>query len=66
MNFIDGKWYCVGWKDDDDNTVWDVLIRYDGDGSFSGEDGDPIDSLFDPTLQCRVAIDAADVYQLQI
>lgn len=60
-----GEWYCVGWKLDDGSMQWDQFVRYEGEGCFSGDDGEEIESLFDPITQARVAPDAADAYALQ-
>lgn len=60
-----GKWYAVGWKREGGEMQWDQLIRYEGDGCFSNDDGEEIESLFDPVLQTRVAVDAADAYAQQ-
>ena len=62
--FVEGKWYAVGWKMDDGSTRWDQIIKYEGDGCFSDEDGE-VESLYDPILQMRVAVDAADAYAQQ-
>lgn len=64
-NFVEGKWYVVGWKREDGTMQWDQFIQYHGEGCFTGDDGEEVDSLFDPILQCRVAVDAADAYQQQ-
>lgn len=62
--FLEGKWYAVGWQMDDGSTSWDQIVRYDGEGCWSDENGE-IESLYDPILQTRVAMDAADVYAQQ-
>ena len=63
--FIEGKWYAVGWKMDDGSTQWDQIIKYEGDGCFS-DDGGEVESLYDPVLQMRVAVNAADAYAVQL
>lgn len=63
--FEEGKWYCVGWDNDDGSTMWDAMIRYEGYGTFTGDDGNIVNGLYDPILQCLVAVNAADHYQLQ-
>lgn len=65
MEFIEGKWYCVGWEQDDGSMQWDQFIKYEGDGCFSGDDGEPVDRLYDCSLQCYVGVTGADAYQLQ-
>ena len=63
--FVEGKWYCVGWEANDGSMQWDQFIKYEGDGCFTGDDGEEVESLFDPILQCRVAVDGADAYAVQ-
>ncbi|MDE2104343.1 MAG: hypothetical protein KGL39_44305 [Patescibacteria group bacterium] len=66
MTFETGRWYCVGWTRDDGSISWNEFIRYDGDGCFSDESGDPVEYLRDPNLDMmRVAPTAADHYALQ-
>ena len=62
--FVEGKWYAVGWKMDDGQIRWDQIIKYEGDDCWSDEDGE-VESLYDPILQTRVAVDAADAYARQ-
>ena len=66
MIFTPGKWYVVGWQRDDGSMQWDQFIQYQGEGYFNDDDGNEVESLFDPNLQMRVAVDAADAYQEQV
>ena len=65
MEFIEGKWYAVGWKQDDGRMDYQQIIRYEGDGCWSDDDGEEVTSLFDPILQLRIGVDGADDYALQ-
>ena len=44
---------------------WDQILFYNGDGLWSDESGNVVESLYDPVLQMHVAMDAADAYQAQ-
>ena len=53
-------WYVVAWGEKDE---WDFGIFVQViDGEFYDEDGEALESIFDPVLQCRIAPDAADAY----
>ena len=65
MNFIVGKWYCVGWDQPDGTIQWEEFVRYEGEGCFSNEQGEPVNSTFNPETQLTVAITSADHYMPQ-
>jgi hypothetical protein len=65
VQFAQGAWYCVGFEDFTGEMRYGELIRYDGDGCFSDDSGEPIDSLYDPLIQMYVAMDSADEYVRQ-
>ena len=66
MKFIEGKWYCIGWQREDGSMQWDQFLKYEGDGCFTDDDGNEVESLYDPILQCRIGVTGADAYQLQV
>ncbi len=67
--FIPGKWYCIGFElysmVDEPRMDWGQIIRYDGDGQWSDDNGEPVESLYDPELRMYVSMDAADAYACQ-
>jgi hypothetical protein len=66
---IAGKWYCIGFElfsnQDVPRMDWGQILRYDGDGCWSDDDGNAVESLWDPELQMPVSMNAADAYQVQ-
>jgi len=67
-----GKWYACGFQTFDTDAPGVVIdwggaaiYRYDGEGCWSDESGEEVTSLFDPFLQARVAMHAADAYMVQ-
>lgn len=57
-------WYAIGFLDQDEQMQWDSIYYFDGQ-TWSDENGDEVTSLYDPSLQMSVAMDAADGYELQ-
>lgn len=66
---VAGKWYCIGFElfsmADTPRIDYGQIIRYDGDGCWSDDNGEPVESLWDPELQMPVAMNAADAYACQ-
>lgn len=64
--FVAGHWYCIGFElfsmVDTPRMDWGQIIRYDGEGCWSDDNGEPVESLYDPELRMQVAMDAADAY----
>jgi len=64
-----GKWYACAFASMEDEAIieWGnaTIAKYEGDGYWSDESGEEVDSLWDPILQARVAMDAADAYAQQ-
>lgn len=55
-------WYVVGFENLDGTPDYGPIYHYDGEGYWTDESGEEVESLFDPILQLRVATDAADFY----
>lgn len=66
--FIPGKWYAMCFAEVDEKIFpgGALLGKYEGDGCWSGDDGEEIESIWDPVLQCRVSPNGADCYVEQI
>jgi hypothetical protein len=63
-----GKWYALGFGNESATDIdWNnaMIYRYDGDGCWSNDDGEPVESTLDPFLQMRVGMDSAEAYGLQ-
>lgn len=54
-------WYVTAWKQEDGEFEFGIFVQVE-DGEFYDEDGEALESIFDPTLQIRVAPGAADAY----
>jgi hypothetical protein len=61
-----GKWYALGIRDLDGAIDWGGarLLRYDGEGCWSDEDGE-VERLWDPFCAAWVAPAAADEFVVQ-
>lgn len=66
---VPGKWYAIGFEryslTDEPAMQWGEILQYLGNGQWADDNGEPVESLFDPELQMSVAMDAADAYQAQ-
>lgn len=62
-----GCWYALGIEDEESNINWSgaPLLCYDGEGQWSGEDGELVESIWDAFLQMPVSPNAADAYAPQ-
>ena len=63
-----GKWYAVGFEDCGFGGIdWggSMLYRYDGDGCWSDDDGEPVELTLDPVLQFKVPVRDADAFAEQ-
>ena len=63
-----GRWYAIGFKNVDGVIEWGgaMLYRYDGDGCWSDDDGEPVEATLDVLAQCKVPVSAADSFAEQI
>ena len=65
------KWYAIGFKDEDGVIQYGPIYKYLGKSEISDtqfwedEYCSMVEGLWDPFLQCYVAMDAADDYQEQ-
>lgn len=58
-------WYVTAWNmgENGESGEWSfgIFVQVE-DGEFYDEDGELLESIFDPVLQIHVAADAADAY----
>lgn len=64
---IAGKWYAIGIANLDGDINWGgaPLFRYEGEGCWASEEGEPVETVWDVAFQTEVGINSADAYQLQ-
>jgi hypothetical protein len=69
---IPGRWYAIGIKTmfsevPDDPYDWGgaPLYKYEGDGEWSNDYGEPVTDTWDRDLQMDISINSADAYMLQ-
>lgn len=53
--------YVTAWHQLDGEWEFGIFVKVEG-GEFYSEDGEPLESIFDPVLQIQVAPGAADAY----
>jgi len=60
-------WYCIGFDREDKELQADIgpdmgdILEFTG-AEWLDENGDTVDSIYDPALRMSVAMDAADHY----
>jgi hypothetical protein len=59
---LEAGWYVIGFENLDGTPDYGPIYHYHGEGYWTDEGGEEIESLWDPILQDRVAVDAADFY----
>ena len=59
---LEKGWYVVGFDLLDGQPDYGPIYHYHGDGFWTDESGEEIESIWDPICQTRVATDAADFY----
>lgn len=57
-------WYAIGQEDVNGVIEYGPIYEFTG-AEWLDEDGELVTSLWDPILECRVAMDAADSYVRQ-
>lgn len=65
---VAGQWYALGFgKESASDIDWGgaMIYRYDGEGCWSNDKGEPVESTLDPFLQLQVGMDSAEAYGLQ-
>lgn len=66
-NLTAGRWYAIGIKNLSEKIEWGCapLGKYLGDGCWSDDEGEPLETTWDVTLQVQISINDADAYMLQ-
>ena len=54
-------WYVTAWHQLDGEWDFGIFVQVI-DGEYYDEDGEPLESIFDPVLQVRCGPGAADAY----
>lgn len=64
---IAGAWYAIGIKNLDDAIEWGCMPihKYEGEGYWTNDDGEQVETTWDATLQMSVGINSADGYLQQ-
>lgn len=66
-NLVEGKWYAVGVKGEDDTINWGgmPIYLYDGNGCWSNEYNESVEHTWDPVLQQHISVNSADAFMEQ-
>lgn len=59
---LEAGWYVIGFDMLDGTPDYGPIFQYNGEGYWTDESGEEVETIWDPVLQDRVATDAADFY----
>ena len=58
-----GRWYALAFEDFDGELHFGEVLRYDGDGCWSDESGQPVHRVHDPIMESLVDVHLVEAYQ---